>query len=361
MSLDNDDNDLRQFLNYLLAGIKQRFPKSKLRSETFLDADRLPATKELARCLLNDLSQVPDSFIIVFDDYQHITEMSVHDLVASLLEHPVQTMHLVLLTRQDPSLPIATMRGRGLVTEIRASDLRFTPDEAAAFLSRMLNVVVDETTATLLEIKTEGWATGLRLAGLYLQGQKELKRSLQQLSGNSRHIAEYLVAEVLSRQHPEMVSYLLETSILNRFCAPLCRQIHQMGSHGHDEKSEVGAEQFIQWLTDTNLFVIALDNEGYWFRYHHLFHDFLKGVLHKQCAKDRVADLHRGAGRWFNENGLIEEAIEYLLAIDDISAAIQLILDHRHALMNASQYFRLHRLLALSLMLVMQLFKGEDP
>ena len=346
VSLDNDDNDLRQFLNYILAAIQQRFPKSDLRSEILLDAERLPPPDELARYLLNDLHQVPEPFILVLDDYQHIKETSVNDLVAALLEHPVQTMHLVLLTRKDPSLPIATMRGRGLVTEIRASDLRFTPDEAAAFLSRSFNVVVDETTAALLEIKTEGWATGLRLAGLYLQGQKELKRSLQQLSGNSRHIAEYLFAEVLSRQHPEMVSYLLETSILNRFCAPLCRQMHQIGSHGHDEKSEVGAEQFIQWLADANLFVIALDNEGYWFRYHHLFHDFLKGVLYKQCTKDRIAGLHRGAGRWFNENGLIEEAIDHLLAVGDTSAAIQLILDHRYALMNHSQYFRLHRLLA---------------
>ncbi|PQP34627.1 hypothetical protein C6A37_06800, partial [Desulfobacteraceae bacterium SEEP-SAG9] len=212
--------------------------------------------------------------------------------------------------------------------------------------SRSLNVVVDETTAALLEIKIEGWAAGFRLAGLYLQGQKELKRSLQQLSGTSRHIAEYLFAEVLSRQHPEMVSYLLETSILNRFCAPLCHQMHQIEGHGHDEKSEVGAEQFIQWLADTNLFVIALDNEGYWFRYHHLFHDFLKGVLRKQCTKDRIAGLHRGAGRWFNENGLIEEAIDHLLVVGDTSAAIQLILDHRYALINHSQYFRLHRLLA---------------
>ena len=346
VSLDNDDNDLRQFLNYILAAIQQRFPKSDLRSEILLDAERLPPPDELARYLLNDLHQVPEPFILVLDDYQHIKETSVNDLVAALLEHPVQTMHLVLLTRKDPSLPIATMRGRGLVTEIRASDLRFTPDEAAAFLSRSFNVVVDETTAALLEIKTEGWATGLRLAGLYLQGQKELKRSLQQLSGNSRHIAEYLLEEVLSRQHPEMVSYLLETSILNRFCAPLCRQMHQTGSHGHDEKSGVGAEQFIQWLADNNLFVIDLDNEGYWFRYHHLFHDFLKGVLYRQCTKDRIAGLHRRAGRWFNENGLIEEAIDHLLAVGDTSAAIQLILDHRYALMNHSQYFRLHRLLA---------------
>ena len=349
VSLEESDNDLQMFLSYVLAAIQTLFPRTEFRTEAILETSQMPPAADLARHLLNDLHQIsePEPFNLVLDDYHRIQRGSpVNDLLDEFLAYTPQGMHLVLLTRQDPSLPIATMRGRGLVTEIRASDLRFTPDEAAAFLSRMLNVVVDETTATLLEIKTEGWATGLRLAGLYLKGQKELKRSLQQLSGNSRYIAEYLVAEVLSRQHPEMVSSLLETSILNRFCAPLCRQIHQIGSHGHDEKSEVGEEQFIQWLTDTNLFVIALDNEGYWFRYHHLFHDFLKGELYKQYSKDRIADLHRRASRWFNENGFIEEAIEHLLAIDDTSAAIQLILDHRHALMNTSQYSRLRRLLA---------------
>ena len=149
VSLDDDDNDLRQFLKYLLATIQQLFPKSKLRSEILLQGERLPATAELARYLLNDLNQVPEFFILVLDDYQSIKESSIHDLVAALLEHPTQTMHLVLLTRKDPSLPIATMRGRGLMTEIRASDLQFMPDEAAAFLSRMLNVAVDADTAAL--------------------------------------------------------------------------------------------------------------------------------------------------------------------------------------------------------------------
>ena len=347
VSLEVSDSDPHMFLSYVLAAIQTLFPRTDFRTEAILETSQMPPAADLARHLLNDLHQISEPFNLVLDDYHRIQRGSpVNDLLDEFLAYPPQGMHLVLLTRQDPSLPIATMRGRGLVTEIRASDLRFTPDEAAAFLGRMLNVVVDETTAALLEIKTEGWATGLRLAGLYLQGQKELKRSLQQLSGNSRHIAEYLFAEVLSRQHPEKVSYLLETSVLNRFCAPLCHQMHLIGSHGHDEKPEVGPEQFIQWLADNNLFVIALDNEGYWFRYHHLFHDFLKGELYKQWTKDRIASLHRLASRWFNENGLIEEAIEYLLAIDDISAAIQLILDHRYALMNTSQYFRLHGLMA---------------
>jgi LuxR family maltose regulon positive regulatory protein len=343
VSLGNDDNDLRQFLNYLLAAIQRLFPENEFHSETLLQGGRLPATAELARYLLNDLQQVPESFILVLDDYQRIEETSVHDLVAVLLEHPAQVMHLVLLTRRDPPLPIANMRGRGLVTEIRASDLRFTPDEAAAFLNRMLNVAVDDATAALLDIKTEGWAAGLRLTGLYLQGRKDLKLQVQELSGSSGHIAEYLVAEVLSRQRPEIVSYLLETAILDRFCAPLCRQMHRIESHGRSGKPEIGADQFIQWLVEANLFVIGLDDEGYWFRYHHLFQGFLKGMLRKQRTADRVADLHRTAGNWFAENELIEEAIRHLMAAEEITAAVQLVVDRRNGLLNTSQFIRLSR------------------
>jgi len=347
VSLENDDNDLRQFLNYLLAAIQQLFPKSDLRSEILLNTDRLPTTAELARYLLNDLHQVPESFILVLDDYHRITEKSVHDLVAELLKHPAQTMHLVLLTRKDPPLRIATMRGRGLVTEIRASDLRFTPDEAAAFLSRVLNVAVDDATAALLDVKTEGWAAGLRLAGLYLQGQKELKKQLQELSGSSGHIAEYLAAEVLSRQHPEMVSYLLETSILDRFCAPLCRQMHRTGTHGYSGKPEIGAKQFIQRLLDFNLFVIPLDNQGYWFRFHHLFQAFLENLLRKQTGADRIAELHLIASNWFAGNGLIEEAIQHALAAGENKVAARLVVEHRYDLMNNAQYYRLNNWLAL--------------
>ena len=343
VSLDSGDNDQRQFLNYLLAAIQRLFPENELRSETLLHADPLPATAELARYLLNDLQQVPESFILVLDDYQRITETSVHDLVAALLKHPAQAMHLVLLTRRDPPLPIANMRGRGLVTEIRASDLRFTPDEAAAFLSRMLDVAVDDATAALLDIKTEGWAAGLRLAGLYLQGRKDLKLRVQELSGSSGHIAEYLLAEVMSRQRPEIVSYLLETAILDRFCAPLCQQMHIIGSRGRSGKSEIGADQFVQWLVGANLFVIGLDGEGYWFRYHHLFQGFLKGMLRKQRTADRVADLHRTAGNWFAENDLIEEAIQHLMAAGETSAATQLVVDRRYVLLNTSQFIRLSR------------------
>jgi LuxR family maltose regulon positive regulatory protein len=325
VSLDKSDNDLRQFLNYLVAAIQPLFPRIELSTKALLAADRLPDAVEMARHLLNDLHQLPASFILVLDDYHSITAPSIHDLVAALLAHPAQALHLVLVTRRDPPLPIAAMRGRGLVTEIRMSDLRFTSTETAAFLNRTPTVAVDDTTAALLETKIEGWAAGLRLAALYLHNHKDLDQCVGELSGNSRHIAEYLVSEVLARQDPEIAAYLAETSILDRFCAPLCRRLHQKPSNGRSRQTEIGAEQFIQWLMKANLFVIALDDKGDWFRYHHLFQDFLRGVLRKKNTPDRIAELHRTAGHWFAENDLIEEAIRHLLAAGDTAAAIRLV------------------------------------
>jgi LuxR family transcriptional regulator, maltose regulon positive regulatory protein len=340
VSLDESDSDLRMFPRYVLAAIKSASSKLEFRTEALLEASQLPSALVLAHQLLNDLHQITKPFILVLDDFHRIHETSVHDLVTEVLAYPPQAMHLVLLTRRDPPLPIAKLRGRGQVTEIRSADLRFAPDEAAGFLNKMLKVPVDDDTAALLDQKMEGWVTGLRLAGLYLQGQKDMKLRVQELSGSSGYIAEYLAAEVLSRQHPEMVSYLLETSILDRFCAPLCGQMHQKQS---SKQPEFSADQFIQWLVDSDLFVIALDDEGYWFRYHHLFQAFLKGELRKQRTADRIADLHRIAGTWFAENDLIEEAIRHLMAAGDLSSAIQLIVDHRYELMNTSRFFRLNR------------------
>ena len=341
VSLDEGDNDLGQFLRYILAAVRSIFPDAVLQSEMLLEANPLPKTAELAQYILNDLQQLPTPFILVLDDYHRIKQALIHDLVAALLKNPARSMHLVLVTRKDPSFPIATLRGRALVTEIRASDLRFTSDEVAAFMHRILDVAIDKTTADIIETKTEGWATGLRLTALYLQGSKDLKSRVQALSGNTSHIAEYLISEVLDRQHPETISYLLETAILDRFCGPLCSQIHQTKTGNQ----EVGAEQFIQWLLKNNLFTIGLDNEGYWFRYHHLFQDFLKNQLRKHCSHDQIADLHRIAGNWFAENDLVEEAIGHLLAAGAAQDAIQLVLDRRYDLLNNSRFFLLNRLM----------------
>ena len=348
VSLDESDSEPRVFLSYVLAAVRSLFPKTALQTEALLEANPLPPAPVLAHHLLNDLNQITEPSILVLDDYHHIRGGSpVHELLTEFLAHPPLTMHLVLLTRRDPALPISRLRGRGQLAEIRAADLRFTPAEAAGFLNKMLKVPVDDATAALLEKKTEGWATGLRLAGLYLRDQDDPKQRVEELSGSSWHIAEYLAAEVLSKQAPEIVDYLLETSILDRFCAPLCGQMHRTGTQRRSGKPEIGAEQFIRWLVEANLFVIALDDQGYWFRYHHLFRDFLQNRLRKQTNADTIAKLYMQASQWFAQNGLIDEAIRYALLGRNIQAAVRLVIEHRYQLMNTLQFQRLHSWLAL--------------
>jgi LuxR family maltose regulon positive regulatory protein len=282
ISLEESDSDLRTFLSYVLAAIRSLFPKTELRTEALLEASQLPSVAVLARYLLNDLHQITEPFILVLDDLHRTHGSSVQDLLSEILANPSQNMHLVLLTRRDPAFSISRMRGQGQLTEIRAADLRFKPAEAAAFLNRKLKVPVDDATAALLEEKTEGWVTGLRLAGLYLSDQDDLKHRVQELRGSSRHIAEYLVAEVLARQNPEIKAYLLETSILDRFCAPLCQAVHSKGMEGRSGKQGLDVQRVIDWLVKANIFVIPLEDQGYWFRYHHLFQDFLQSQLRKQ-------------------------------------------------------------------------------
>ena len=268
-------------------------------------------------------------------------------MIREILTHPPQTMHLALVTRRDPSLPIPKLRGRGQATEIRVADLRFTQAEAAAFFREKLNIPVDEATAALLDNKTEGWATGLRLAGLYLSDRKDWKHRVRELHGSSGHIAEYLIAEVLSRLEPEMATFLVETSIPDRFCAPLCQAMHGSGIEGRNAVSGSEARRFIEWLTRANIFVIPLDDKGHWFRYHHLFREFLRELLRKQTNADTIAELHMKAADWFEENGLTEEAIRHALAAGNTGAAVRLVVDHRYELMNSEQFRRLHRWLEL--------------
>ena len=256
-------------------------------------------------------------------------------------------MHLVLLTQRDPALPIPRPRGLGQLTEIRGTDLRFTPEEAARFFSKRLKVPVDDATVALLEEKVEGGAAGLRLTSLCLRDQNDLKHRVQELSGSSLHIAEYLAAEVLSRQDPKIAAYLLETSILDRFCAPLCREMHQHGKNEGREQQNSDGELFVRWLVNANLFVIPLDNQGYWFRYHHLFQAFLQNMLRKQTGAERIAELTLIASNWFAGNGLIDEAIQHAQAAGDNQVAARLVVEHRYDLMNNAQYHRLNNWLAL--------------
>jgi len=343
ISLEESDRDLRMFLSYVLAAIRSLFPKAKLRIEPLLEASQLPSVAVLARYLLNDVHQLTEPFILVLDDLHRTHGSSVQDLLSEIVAYPSRNLHLVLLTRRDPAFPISRMRGQGQLTEIRAADLRFTSAEAAAFLNQKLKLTLDDATLGILDEKMEGWVTGLRLAGFYLRDQDDPKQRVQEFKGSARYIAEYLAEEVLSRQDPETMAFLMETSILDRFCAPLCQAVHSKGVEGRIGKTELDMQRVIDWLVESNIFVIPLDEQGYWFRYHRLFQDFLQNRLRKQTNAEAMAKSHMRASNWFAKNGLIDEAIRYALVAGDPVAASRIVECNRHAALNADKWHVLAR------------------
>ncbi len=310
VSLDKDDGDPRVFLSYFLAAIRTAFPAAGQKTQALLDAAELPPVSVLARYLLNDLDEIDDPFILVLDDYDHIHERAVHDLLAGLLAHPSQTMHLALLTRRDPPLPISTLRARGQVTEIRVADLRFTAAEIAAFMAQMVKIPVDDATAAILGEKTEGWVTGLRLAALFLRDRKDLDQMVRNLRGSFRYIADYLIAEVISGQPPAITSYMIEASLFDRFCAPLCEAVHAQAAEGAQGGGEIEAQEFIKWMEKANIFVVPLDEQHHWFRYHRLFRQLLQGQLKQLLTHEEIAAMHTRADAWFAQHGLADEGIE---------------------------------------------------
>ena len=344
VSLDEDENDLRLFLTYVVMAIRMFFPETVHQTQALLNATELPPGKVLARMLLNELAQLEKSFILVLDDYHRIREPAVHDLLKDLLHHPPQALHLVLVTRHNPPLPLTSLRARGQMTEIREQDLRFSTAETMDFLHQAMALPVDTQIAAVLNDWTEGWVTGLRLATLSMRRQEDIDRILPHLSEENRHITEYLISEVLSQQATAIQRYLLSTAVLNRFCASLCEAV----CVGDDQEAcPMSGQEFLDWLEQTNLFVIPLDDQQQWFRYHHMFQQLLQHRVHVQCSPEEITALHTRASRWFAEQGLIDEALQHALAAEDTPAAIRLVAQHRHPLMNHEQWPRLESWLRL--------------
>ncbi len=342
LTLDERDADLQSFLSYFVAAMRQLFPTARLQTEAMLDAGRLPRVPVLARHLLNDIHDLPEPFLLVLDDYHHIRADTLpNELINQLLCYPPNSMHLVIATRRDPALPICRLRGRGQLAEIRAADLRFTAEEATEFLVGKMQLPVDRATVELLEEKTEGWVTGLRLAGLSLRGREDPGRWAADLSGSTIHIAEYLVTEVLSRQSQEVEQALMSTSILDYFCAPLCQALQTKGPDNASDGTGFDASGFINWLVETNLFVVPLDDRARWYRYHHLFRAYLQTQLRERVGTDVIAELHGRASAWLATEGLIDEAIQHALMAGDVEAAVRLVTGYRYDLMNTSQFMRL--------------------
>jgi len=313
LSLDQRDNDPALFWTYLVAALRKAEPGVGGGVLSLLQSPQPPSEAILAT-LLNDLSGISNDVVLVLDDYHVIDAGDVQDGMTFLLEHLPAQVHLVIASRADPALPLARLRGRGELVEIRAVDLRFTPDEAAAYLNGVMGLALTSRDVAALEGRTEGWIAALQLAALSMQGRDDIAGFIAGFAGDDRYIVDYLAEEVLQRQPEHVRSFLLQTSILDRLSGSLCDAVT-----GQD-----GGKAKLVALERGNLFLVPLDDRRRWYRYHHLFADVLQAHLLDEQPDD-VPDLHRRASAWYEENGEPSEAINHALATGDFARAADLL------------------------------------
>ncbi len=338
LSLDEGDNDPVRFFTYFIAALQTVLPHV---DEAVLMAFRLPQPPpvEVALAgLINEIAAETSSFALILDDYHLIKARPIHQAITFLIDHlPVQTgpegqrhgMRLVIATRTDPPLPLARLRGRGQLTELRAADLRFTTEEAATFLNRVMDLPLSGEDVAALEVRTEGWIVGLQLAALSMSGQDapRLPGFIAAFTGSHRYVLDYLAEEVLQRQPEAVQTFLLYTSILNRLCAPLGDAVRGHEGQGNSHiitHPHPPAQEMLEYLERNNLFIVPLDDERQWYLYHHLFADLLRNQLGR-LHPDLAPELHRRASRWYEQNGLMAEAVLHALAADDWSRAADLV------------------------------------
>ena len=321
LSLDGGDNDLSRFLAYLIAALQHAEGMDETVGDSalnMLQSPQPPSTEDLLTSLINDLSLVPGRCILVLDDYHLIEAQPIHEALRFLLEHQPSRLHLVIATREDPHLPLARLRAAGQLTEIRATDLRFNSAEAAEFLNRVAGLELAPNEISALEKRTEGWIAGLQLASLALQGtisrqgHTDVSGFIRSFSGSHHFVLDYLLEEVLSGQAEEVQIFLLQTSILDRLTGPLCEAV----------TGQKDGQATLEGFEHSNLFLIPLDAQRRWYRYHHLFSELLRHRL-RQTLPEQVPGLHIKASQWYQQNGYLEEAIGHALQAEDFERAAE--------------------------------------
>ena len=316
LSLDDADNDPVRFLTYVIAAVQGVSADLGLEAQVVLQAGALPARDDAVTLLVNDLAAYAEPLFLVLDDYHVIHTEAVDQLLAALVERQPPNFHLVIVSRVDPPLPLSRLRVRRQMLELRAHDLRFTAGEVATFLRRTMGLALAADAVTALEERTEGWIAGLQLAALSLQGRDDPEAFIRAFNGSNRYIIDYLVDEVLSDQPPDVRSFLEQTSILSWLCAPLCDAVLGNGaSPTHDSRA------ILDYLERANLFLVPMDDERKWYRYHHLFADSLQTGL--SPSQEQV--LHQRAARWYADNGYLPRAIGHALAARDYGLAADLL------------------------------------
>ena len=324
LSLDEGDNDPVRFLVYLVSAIQKVIPELGQSILATLNGSQIPPLLDLVETLINKISIVEQPFLIVLDDYHLIKKVEVHSALQLLLKRQPACLHLVIITREDPPFALPRMRVQGLLTEIRERDLRFTPLEAQDFLVRTMGLELSPGDVGKLEERTEGWAVGMQLAALALEeysNDSDRRAFIDAFTGSNRMIVDYLISEVLQRQSETMRQFLLRTSILERFCAELCDSLVFDGDSTGDSQA------VLENLERGNMFLVPLDNQRRWYRYHHLFSEMLFHSLRRHAA-EQIPELQRKASAWFEDRGFIPEAMKHALASKDWDFATSLLNIH---------------------------------
>jgi LuxR family maltose regulon positive regulatory protein len=314
LSLDQEDNEPARFWTYFVGALRTVEEGMGESPQQMLPAPQALSAQLVLTGLLNDIAALPYRIILVLDDFHLVSGETILEGLAFLLDHQPQQLHLVLATRADPPLPISRLRARGQLTELHSNELRFTPHEIATYLNEMMELALAAEHVAALEQRTEGWIAGLQLAALSLQGHQNAGSFIQAFTGSQRYVLDYLTEEVLNRQSAEIQTFLLQTAVLDRLTGSLCDAVAQ-GTE---------SQRVLESLEAANLFIVPLDEERRWYRYHRLFADLLRRRLGRE-QRQLVPDLHLRASKWYEEEGLFPDAVSHLLAAGDSERAAGLI------------------------------------
>lgn len=342
IALDKGDNDPSRFLSYLIAALQRIEMEVGESAMLALLSPQPPALDSLITGLINEIAEIATPFVLVLDDYHVITNPEIQNALFYLIEHLPPNLHMIIASRADPPWPLARLRARGDMVEFRASDLRFTAEEATEFLNDTMGLKLTADDVVELESRTEGWIAGLQMAALSMKGRQDVSSFIKSFSGSHRFILDYLVEEVLEIQSSQLQEFLFKTAIFDRMNAPLCKailgesQVSEMEipvGDGEEANKQIltSAQEILEYLDAANLFVISLDEERCWYRYHHLFADLLRSRLVETQAEE-IGKLHRRASEWYEEQGLVAEAVNHAIAADDFDRTAQLVSSHALAM-----------------------------
>ena len=347
LTLAETDGDLVLFLRYFVAAVHMAQAGACPQTEAMLYAQQPLRPELLLATLSNELSQLPSDLLLVLDDYSAMSSEAVDEFLGGLLRCWPQPLHLVLITRYDPPLGLPALRAKGALVEVRSLDLRFSPAEATQYLNQALISPLDDKTVAAVQERAEGWIAGIKLATLSLDTGTSNAELIAALASSDVDVTEYLADEVFSHQPPAIQAFLLQTSILDHFCAALCDAVIQEGANDDWEGGDWSAATCIEWLVRANLFMVALDGKREWYRYHHLFRDMLRRRAGAELAEEQQRRLQQRAARWFAQRSLFDEALRHALAAGDVDLAVQVVKEGLPDALNREDWQTLDRWLRL--------------